>query len=308
MRKIIIITLFLNVSFLILGQGLKTYSGAYENGKATYTYFEDDNYERIFKGNFSYYLREYHINKGYCIFKYKGNFNNNLKSDKWIFTVETEKNEPTRENVSGNYKKGLKNGAWQLKSVKKRNGKLVRFSKVHFRNDTLIKDFSFKYIAPRELWGHSDYSYIDCIGKFDENGFLNGEWKTTYKKWDNTEFQEIRKYKKGVLFWYLHRNLATGEVMKKNNQTDLINTFFENYIDSLNYSKIEGVKYGIEPTDDRPDEDETPFFEVLRVWYNPNSFETFDIYNANNPYHLFDKGSFIHEEDFTFEKNIIKVK
>lgn len=37
-----------------MGQTLKTYSGLYEGGKATYTYYEDENGERIKQGKFTY--------------------------------------------------------------------------------------------------------------------------------------------------------------------------------------------------------------------------------------------------------------
>lgn len=48
MKHIIISTVMIMLAAQAsVGQTLKTYSGLYEGGQATYTYFEDENGERI---------------------------------------------------------------------------------------------------------------------------------------------------------------------------------------------------------------------------------------------------------------------
>ena len=37
-----------------MSQTLKTFQGAYENGNATYQYYENENFERFFQGSFKY--------------------------------------------------------------------------------------------------------------------------------------------------------------------------------------------------------------------------------------------------------------
>ena len=55
MKHIIISTVMIMLaSQASVGQTLKTYSGLYEGGQATYTYFEDENGERIKHGKFTY--------------------------------------------------------------------------------------------------------------------------------------------------------------------------------------------------------------------------------------------------------------
>lgn len=49
--------LFINLSlfsYLSFSQAIKSYSGSFENGTATYQYIENDKYERVYHGPFSY--------------------------------------------------------------------------------------------------------------------------------------------------------------------------------------------------------------------------------------------------------------
>jgi len=57
MKKKFKITLFwlvIGLSFQVNCQTIKTYSGTYEGGYATYQYYENKNYERILNGSFTH--------------------------------------------------------------------------------------------------------------------------------------------------------------------------------------------------------------------------------------------------------------
>ena len=95
MKHIIISTVMIMLaSQASVGQTLKTYSGLYEGGQATYTYFEDENGERIKHGKFTYNKK-----------------NNGVEAilDKIIPYTETKF-------ASGNYNNGVKEGKWMYKS------------------------------------------------------------------------------------------------------------------------------------------------------------------------------------------------
>lgn len=79
-----------------MGQTLKTYSGLYEGGKATYTYYEDENGERIKQGKFTYNKTQSGVGVGVGMIG--GN----------ISYTDTQY-------ASGNYNKGKKNGEWIYK-------------------------------------------------------------------------------------------------------------------------------------------------------------------------------------------------
>lgn len=94
MKQIISIVLMTLTVQASVGQTLKTYSGVYEGGKATYTYYEDENGERVKHGKFSYS----NVNKGIGV--------GGGMSVSYATTIS----------ASGNYKDGLKDGKWTYKN------------------------------------------------------------------------------------------------------------------------------------------------------------------------------------------------
>ena len=62
-------------------QTLKTYSGPYGKGTATYQYYEDNNGERVYHGTFSYKGLEGTI-------KIAGTYKNGKRNGNWVATLE----------------------------------------------------------------------------------------------------------------------------------------------------------------------------------------------------------------------------
>ena len=90
MRYLFLIAIF-SYSYWLLGQNksTQTYSGNFEGGKATYSYYENNEYERIYNGDFEYTGNvEDYVG---LVFNISGDFANNLKEGKWIFSVEDVK-------------------------------------------------------------------------------------------------------------------------------------------------------------------------------------------------------------------------
>ena len=84
MKKTFKSSLFLLFISIWLGtncQNLKTYSGIYEKGNATYQYYENKDYERVLQGAFSYKSKSY----DYSYFEQDitGIFKENFKDGLW---------------------------------------------------------------------------------------------------------------------------------------------------------------------------------------------------------------------------------
>lgn len=75
--------LFIKVSF----SQTKTYSGEYENGIATYQYYENSDFERVLNGTFSYKVTDRREGRGYCTIEVSGRFKDNIKDGKWTYKV-----------------------------------------------------------------------------------------------------------------------------------------------------------------------------------------------------------------------------
>lgn len=84
MKYILLIFLFFNSIVVSLAQTVKTYSGPFGEGKATYQYIEDENGERIFNGPFNY------VGQNGAI-KISGLYKSNKREGKWKFDYKNYK-------------------------------------------------------------------------------------------------------------------------------------------------------------------------------------------------------------------------
>ena len=92
MKQTMIFTVLMMLAVQVsVGQTLKTYSGLYEDGKATYTYYEDENGERVKHGKFTYNKTDKGLGVGggmavsyATTISASGNYKNGMKDGKWI--------------------------------------------------------------------------------------------------------------------------------------------------------------------------------------------------------------------------------
>ena len=54
MKSLVLTISILSATTYSFSQKLQIYSGAFEGGKATYQYYENDQYERVYHGDFKY--------------------------------------------------------------------------------------------------------------------------------------------------------------------------------------------------------------------------------------------------------------
>lgn len=186
-----------------IGQTLKTYSGLYEGGQATYTYYEDENGGRVKHGKFTY-----------------------NKSDKGV-GVERGMNIPYTKilSASGNYKNGVKDGTWTYED--KTEGGKIKFAGfsaiINYVNGrmegTLVHEGAMFQMKNNRITGpvkktertqNQDWT---ISGQFDDDGFPDGNWKKDYKL-NGNPYVDTEKYVHGLLVAKQTQNVSTGKITR----------------------------------------------------------------------------------------------
>jgi hypothetical protein len=205
------------------GQVIKTYSGTYANGDATYQYYENSDYERIFNGKFQYKKVKDNLNLAGThvpsLTEINGLFKNNLKTGFWTgkenITTYVPSNGDLKimQTINGQFINGLKDGQWTYKLNVKLNKKESNTSSI----------FNFK---KNILTGQIDFR--EMKGNFDDNGNFANSWFIKHKNieyiatFDNNTFSKliIRNISDGeIIFRYDNKLLA--ESFKKSDSTTL---------------------------------------------------------------------------------------
>lgn len=230
-----IVTLFLStLSFgLTYGQTLKTYTGSYAGGQATYQYFENTEYERIFNGKFSYTdikdnvnLSRVHMPSNIEII---GAFKDNLKNGLWTAKEIISSVVPTYGNVkitmtySGNFLNGKRQGQWTFKqslvtSKKIENGNSV----LNFNNNILI--------------GAVDLT--NAKGNLDNKGDFIGVWNA---KNEGSEF--IAEFKNNIFTKLIKRKVSDGEIIFRYDNLNITNQFLDSLKTSQKLVMMNGKRY-----------------------------------------------------------------
>ncbi len=197
---------------LLIAQTLKTYQGAWEQGVATYQYFENSNYERIFHGTFHYES----IQQGET-FTIDGNFEDNFRTGRWTFSFmqsDIGSNRRSAIFATGNYVEGAMDGVWTYSQTENGTGKIWRKSTIHFSNNIPTGDYQY------ESAFEYDPAHKSTILKahFSDSGYYDGSYLHTYT-FNNIPFEDRRTYKNGVLKWGLFRNMASGEILMRFDST-----------------------------------------------------------------------------------------
>ncbi len=199
-------------------QVLKTYSGQYKinktigqipfdvvNGNATYTYYENQDYERILSGNFIYngsynnYGNKMNINTTGA---YKDNLKNGIWQSKIVITIGKK---ITNLNVLLNYSKGIPNGLWKLEYLDSKISKSDN-AVLTFTNNNIVGKFTIRNLNQK----------VEVFGQNDNDGFLTG--KIIANTLDTNE-ELIMDYEEGFKIKHIMRHKSTGVISDKYNAT-----------------------------------------------------------------------------------------
>lgn len=213
MKHLILALFLLAISQFATGQTLKAYSGLYQGGEATYTYYENSEGERIKEGEFTF-------SKGN--FAMSGKYKNNNKDGQWTYNYYNL-------TAIGNYKDGNMNGLFSFTSSDK-----VTVKEYNLKNNRIVGPVNGYYQNKK------------IIGQFDNNGFPDGKWTTQYES-DNL-YTITETYFHGLLVSKTKKNESTGEIEQDKASSTLIpyispQEFIEAYDSISNKATINGVEY-----------------------------------------------------------------
>lgn len=173
-------------------QTLKTYSGKFQGGQATYTYRDNPNGGRIFEGKFTYI-------SGSGNLQITGSYKNDKKDGLWTYKDGTDL-------LKIHYKEGVRNGSYIYQ------GENLNLS-LFFKENKIIGKVTAK--GNIGILMISNGTGVDAIGtlsgQFNENGYADGEWIL-----DTTPYDRINIYRAIYSDGYLTKSsiedVTTGDI------------------------------------------------------------------------------------------------
>jgi len=230
----------------VVSQNIKTYQGIYESGNATYQYYENENYERIYHGNFKYKATIIDDVKGKLNISVTGQYKLDKKDGIWTYTLADPYIKGATEVVSGNYYYGMMDGEWTSVTTINNTKKIIRKTVAQFKNNKLTGELKFDYTSN----SLKDYSSLSIKGNFNDSSLFNGVWSTNCTK-ENIQYEEIRKYRNGVLCLLMYRRLSDGAILEKLDTTDFVNLFFDHYDPLKKITIVRNQKYVFKDNPDK---------------------------------------------------------
>lgn len=221
-------------TILTYGQTIKNYTGSYDEGTATYQYYENENYERILNGNFTYKVYDYIIT---------GQFKNNLRTGQWK-AITTNKNNTnkqlTTEVVTATYVEGNLEGICSYSETDVISKKILSKSTAHFKGNMVVGEYSYTL--------NKGEDNISVIFNLNQDGFADSTLIIKYN-YQRRQFEHIQKYKNGFLYWELHRDMTDGRIIKKTDKKTFIDEFYSAYDPKTKISIIPYVEF---PSQEQP--------------------------------------------------------
>lgn len=256
MKHLILALFLLAISQFATGQTLKTYSGVYQGGEATYTYYENSKGERIKEGKFSFSKIRYNLLdrdkiSGKTIMS--GRYQNNKKNGKWTYDFigigelpGVDAYAPKQLQVIGEYKNGNMDGVF---TFSKEFPSLRKFTtnQYNLRNNQIVGSIN-GYYPIEDSYG----KFYTITGQFDSNGYPDGKWTARFET-DNL-YIITETYIHGMLVSRTKENASTGEIEQQGftNIADFIlgfshdispQKFIETYDSISNKAIIDGYVY-----------------------------------------------------------------
>lgn len=213
-------------TFFLYSQTIKTYSGNYENGIATYQYYENADLERVMQGSYLYKYGQY---------SFIGIFKEGKKHGNWKIIRNNDNKYSTeccfKEVVTVNFNMDSLNGNALYVKTDNRTGKVLSKSVANFKNNIIVGKYSYFDIEFGESYNI----------KFDDFGYLDGNNQINYIE-DKKNYEHIIKSKEGFIVYEMKREKSTGSV-NLIDRSNFIKQLLANYNSSLGASFIPEVKF-----------------------------------------------------------------
>ena len=167
-------------------QTLKTYSGKFLGGQATYTYRDNPEGGRIYEGKFTFTRGNLHV---------EGNYKNDKKDGLWIYTNNVE-------TLKANYVNGVRDGSYVYHSnaenhIPETNASLT------------LKDN--RIVGTVNASGNVDWSLGKLTGYCNEDGYADGLWVFDTTPYGGNIITRCT-YKNGYIIKYTDEDVTTGDV------------------------------------------------------------------------------------------------
>ena len=196
----------------VKSQPIKTYTGSYEKGQATYQYYENKDYERFFQGSFSYTRKAY----DYSYFEevIKGNFKDNLKVGLWSSNKKRTISDSrigelkVTETFSGKYSNGEKIGMWTYKKQTKLNDKL--------ETENVICSFEANILV-------GEIKTNNLNGQFNRHGSFIGKWTKTISSFGEGKLEYIAEFKNNIFLKLTVRQVNDGKILLRYDNSEIVN-------------------------------------------------------------------------------------
>lgn len=227
-----LILLLLVVPFTAYSQEIKEYSGSYDNGEATYQYYDNDDSERVFNGHFSFTNKKNNVPNSTESARAVGEFKNNLKEGPWQFTYKVLSNAYLNTGyctdvIVINYKGGKANGLATYTRTLDLSKKIIIRSIAHFKENIQVGDYVY----------NEDTSNKSITAHLSESGFFDGDCIIKFK-YGTKLYQDEIKYNQGILVSRLYKDITEGNVVVNIKANSFIEDFFANYNSTQGTSTI----------------------------------------------------------------------
>lgn len=171
-------------------QSLKTYSGKFQGGQATYTYRDNPEGGRIFEGKFTYVGRNGN-------FRVTGTYKNDKKDGLWTYKNGTDL-------LKIHYKEGVRNGSFSYQSR-------LEKADLTFKDNKIIGKFS---LAGEFSWGYQGDILLaqgTLVGQCNEAGYADGTWILDTTPNGGVCIYRV-VYKDGYLIKASREDISTGDI------------------------------------------------------------------------------------------------
>jgi hypothetical protein len=190
----------------------QSYSGPFGDGQATYEYYENDKYERIYNGNFVYTATISKIKT-----QWKGKFKGGRKDGPWIYETIPQAGANMiygfrsyavtgSTKMIGNYKEGTPVGDWKYTQNFSAGGNVI-FRDVKMKYDQNGNCVGPFFLSAKETLATGEVQQFVQINGQCVNGLMDGKWIL-----QGLGIEEIRMYKQGFLLESIVRDKQTGKV------------------------------------------------------------------------------------------------
>lgn len=202
--KFFFIFLFILSAYVAKGQTIKSYSGDFGTGTATFEYYENDAAERVLHGTFTYDENGWHIS---------GQYKNNLREGIW---QATRTHKSVRYMVTANYQKGNLNGKCTAQNTDLQSNESILKNEAYFKNNIQVGEF-FIVSAPNDVYFKM---------KLDPNGFADST--SVFKwRWGSKTHELVMEYKSGIELSETYRTIVPEEVITEYENDEFISTDLE---------------------------------------------------------------------------------